>query len=280
MIDLHTHTTASDGCLTPSELVQRAAGRGIRTLSVTDHDTVGGLAAARAAAIEHGIELVAGIEITAVSGQRDVHILGYFFDPSSVELASFLHAQRADRVRRVRAIATRLEALGVPVDVEDIIARAASIEGQAVGRPAIARALVAAGHASSASAAFDRWIGDGRAAFVPRSGPPPGEVVGIIARAGGLSSLAHPGLLGRDDLIPNLVHAGLGAIEVYHPEHDGRTTRRYRDVARKFQLAVSGGSDYHADDRDRALGSALLPAEDYRELAARASARRESRPTS
>jgi predicted metal-dependent phosphoesterase TrpH len=274
LIDLHTHTTASDGCLAPTELVRRAAAGGIRTLSVTDHDTVGGLAESGVAAAEHGLELVAGIEITAVYRLRDVHILGYFFDPSSSELTAFLSAQREDRVRRVRAIATRLAALGVAVDVEDIIARAAVMEGHAVGRPAVARALVAAGHASSTSVAFDRWIGDGKAAFVPRTGPSPEDVVGIIARAGGLSSLAHPGLLGRDDLIPSMAEAGLGAIEAYHPEHDRRTTERYKNLARKYQLAVSGGSDYHADDRDRRLGSAVLPPDEYRVLADRAAIRR------
>ncbi len=270
MIDLHTHTTASDGRSTPVELVRQAHAAGITVLGVTDHDTTAGVPAVVAAAAAYGITVVPGIEITAVDGGQDVHVLGYFIDPASAPLMDFLAAQRADRVRRALAIADKLAALGCAIDTAPLLAGGAA--DQVVARPQIAAALVGAGHVATTEEAFDRLIGEGRPAYVPRRGAAPAEVVALVARAGGLASLAHPGLLGRDDLVPGLAAAGLPAIEVYHSDHDETAQAHYRALAARHGLAVTGGSDFHGDGghRHAALGSIALPEEDYRRLCARA----------
>lgn len=260
MIDLHTHTTASDGVLAPPELVERAHALGIRTLSVTDHDTLSGVSAAAAAAAARGIEFLPGIEITAVHQGRDVHMLAYFLDPDPAGLAPFLEIQRQDRTRRAREMSTRLASLGVPVDMEDLIA-GAEAAGSAVARPTVARALLDAGHVASLQEAFDRWLADGRPAYVPRTGASPTEVVRLVKRAGGVPVLAHPGLLRKDELIPVLAGAGLGAIECFHSDHGPSTQSRYLRLAAQYGLAVSGGSDFHGDDHPRArcFGRVGLP---------------------
>ena len=267
MIDLHTHTTASDGALAPGALVERAHELGIRTLAVTDHDTLAGVPAAAAAAAARGMEFLPGIEITAVHRGRDVHVLAYFLEPDPAGLAPFLADQRRDRTRRAREMSARLAALGVPVDLEDVIA-GAEAGGKAVARPTVARALLDAGHVTSLQQAFDRWLADGRPAYVPRSGAPPDEVVRLVRRSGGLPVLAHPGLLRRDELIPELAEAGLGAVEAYHSDHDPRAQARYLRVAARHGLAVSGGSDFHGDDHPRArcFGRVGLPRDRFTPL--------------
>ncbi|MGH9312606.1 MAG: PHP domain-containing protein [Vicinamibacterales bacterium] len=266
MIDLHLHTRASDGAHEPAELVRRIWLAGIRTFSVTDHDTVAGLAAARDAARRYGLECIAGIEMTSIAEGVDVHVLGYFIDPDSPALASVLAAQRADRVRRLRDLAARLDAVGLPIDVERIIA--ATPEGRSVGRPQIADALVRAGHVSSMRQAFDLWIGEGRPAFVPRAAPAAAEVCALIHQAGGLAAIAHPGCLGRDDLAERVAMSGADALEVHHPDHDEPSTTRYRDMAVRLGLLVTGGSDYHRDDGRHAgaLGRVTLPQADFDRL--------------
>ena len=262
MIDLHLHTTASDGTLGPSALVARASTAGLRIIAVTDHDTLEGLPEAREAALSHGLRLIDGVEITAVDEGRDVHMLGYFVNPADAALADFLASQRADRQRRVLEIAARLSSLGAPIDIEPVIARRA---GGSVGRPQIADALVAAGHARDREDAFDRFIGSDRPAFVPRRGPAPADVIQIVRRAGGLVSLAHPALTKKDELIPHLASEGLAALEARHSDHDAADERHYRTLAAQHGLAVTGGSDFHGDLRNSAalLGAFVLPEEDF-----------------
>lgn len=274
MIDLHLHTTASDGALSPQALVARVAAAGLTTIAVTDHDTIAGLAEARDAAARLGLTFVNGIEITAVEDGRDVHVLGYYIRPDDVRLGTFLQAQRADRIRRVHEIAARLAALGCAVDVRAIVPAARG--GRTVGRPQIADALVAGGYAADRDEAFDRYLGECGSAFVSRRGPSAAEVVRAVAEAGGIASMAHPGLTRRDDLIAPLAAAGLAALEVCHSDHDAATEARYRELADTYQLAVSGGSDFHADDSRRGpcLGRVVLPHADFARLAARAAAAR------
>lgn len=253
---------------------------------MTDHDTMRAVPEVAAAAAAHGLSVLPGIEITAVWEGVDVHVLGYFLDPDPPGLEPFLAAQRANRVARVRAIAARLVALGAPVDAEAIVRHAPAHTGKSIGRPQVAAALVSAGHVGSIRDAFDRWLAEGRPAFIPREGAPPTEVVEIVARAGGVSSLAHPGLLGRDEILPQLAAAGLGAVEAYHSEHDLETRARYVGLAARYGLALSGGSDYHGEANHRAagLGSVTLPADAYARLralverAARRTARSASPP--
>lgn len=267
MIDLHTHTTASDGALAPAALVERAHRLGIRTLSVTDHDTLAGVPAASAAAEACGMAFVPGVEITAVHERRDVHMLAYFLDPAPAGLTAFLERQRLDRARRAREMAAKLAALGAPIDIEGLIADAEA-DGAAVARPTVARVLLDAGHVTSVQQAFDRWLADGRPAYVPRTGVSPAEVVRLVARSGGVAGLAHPGLLRRDDLIPELAEAGLGAIEAYHSDHDAGAESRYLRLAGEHDLAVSGGSDFHGDHHPRArcFGRVGLPRERFAPL--------------
>lgn len=280
MIDLHLHTTASDGLLAPAALVARAAAAGLTVVSVTDHDTVAGLGEASAAATDHGLRLVAGIEVTAVEQQRDMHILGYFIDPEAPALDTFLRGQRADRVRRVREVAGRLGDLGCPVDVDAILAAAQS-GNRSVGRPALADALVEAGHAVDRQDAFARWLGAGRPAFVPRRGVSGAEVIALLHEAGGIASLAHPVLLADDEVLAPLAEAGLDALEVWHADHDERARQHYAEVARRFDLAMSGGSDYHGGDGHdaSALGRVTLPPHEFSRLEARRAVRASGAPS-
>jgi 3',5'-nucleoside bisphosphate phosphatase len=275
VIDLHLHTTASDGRSTPEELVRDALAAGIHTIAVTDHDTVSALAAVGAAAEAAGLVSVPGIEITAILDARDVHILGYFIDATHPGFLAFLREQRAERRRRIVAIADRLERLGVGIDAATILSERADT-GRSPGRPLVAAALVEAGHARSIADAFDRYLSEGRPAFVERSGSPPVDVIARIAAARGVASLAHPGLLKRDDIIPNLADNGLAAIEVFHPDHGKPDLVRYSELARTHRLLVTGGSDYHGPGSGRVegFGRVGLPAEAYDALVERAAGRR------
>ena len=268
MIDLHTHTTASDGRCAPAELVSRAAAAGVTVLSVTDHDTVAGYQAAAAAAVAAGVELVPGIEITAVVEGADVHVLGYFIDVHSPRLLAFLADQRRRRIDRVRQIIDRLASHAIVLDPDAILQPGLDDPGIAIGRPWIARALVAGGHVADSNQAFARWLGRGRPAFVPRLGAMPEEVVARIHEAGGLASLAHPGLIGHDEWLTGFAADGLDALEAYHSNHDPTATAHYLSEAARLGLVVTGGSDYHADETHGAdgPGSVSLPREAYAKL--------------
>lgn len=281
MIDLHLHTTASDGRLSPTALVALAAQAGLHVMSVTDHDTLAGLAEARMAADALGIRLVDGIEMTAVDGGRDVHILGYFFDPDDEGLDRFLQVQRLSRIERVKEIGIRLQTLNCAIDIEALLAATPASSGRSVGRPLVADALVAAGHAVDRRDAFDRLLGNDRPAFIARCGPGVAAVVEAIAKAGGLASLAHPGLIGADERIPEYAACGLSAIEARHRDHSPADEDRYRSLARALGLAVSGGSDFHgpregrtdAEGTDWRPGAVALGAEDFAALESRRPAR-------
>jgi len=248
LIDLHLHTTASDGRFSPAELVARASAAGLTTISVTDHDTVAAFAEATAAAQGVNIRVVPGIEITAVDDGRDVHMLGYFFDPLSTTLATVLERQRALRVARVREIGDKLATLGMPIDVESVLLAAAARPGSSVGRPQVARELVRAGYVTSVQDAFDKWLATGRPAFMPRTGPSPAAIVDTIHLAGGVASIAHPAVTKRDELIAPLVDHGLDAIEVYHSDHSPEAEQLYKGMAKRHGVLVSGGSDFHGED--------------------------------
>jgi 3',5'-nucleoside bisphosphate phosphatase len=275
MIDLHTHTTASDGRCTPAELVARAQAAGVTVLSVTDHDTVDACEAAASACAAAGIAFVPGIEITAVREEVDVHVLGYFVDSQSPALRVFLAEQRQRRLDRIGRILVLLEKLGLHLDADAILRPALDHTGISIGRPAVARALVAAGYVKTSNEAFSSWLSRGRPGFVPREGAAPDTVFAQIHDAGGLASLAHPGLLRRDEWIAGFASAGLDAIEAYHTNHDEAATGRYRSVAHRLGLPVSGGSDYHADESHGSAypGSVSLPPEAFAHLRDRATSR-------
>jgi hypothetical protein len=250
-------------------LVARAAAAHVTVLAVTDHDTVAGCEAARTAAEASGIAFVNGIEVTAVVNGADVHVLGYFVETTSPDLLAFLTEQRRHRAERVREIVQRLAAHGVVLDAEEILEPGLADSGKAPGRPWVARALVAAGHVSSADEAFDTWLERGRPGFVPRIGASPADVFARIHAAAGVASLAHPGLVRHDEWLPAFREAGLDALEAYHPSHDAWATKRYLALARELGLAVSGGSDYHGDESHGpgGPGSVSLPRAEFERLA-------------
>ncbi len=267
LIDLHLHTTASDGRLSPEQLVAAAAAAGLTTIAVTDHDTVEATAVVARLCCERGIEAAPGIEMSAVANGRDVHVLGYFVDPAAPTFLAFLKKQRIQRVARVEAIAARLETLGMPVDVAPIAERARA--GSSVGRPHIARALVDAGYAANTREAFERWLGEGLPAFVPRTGVSPADAFHVIHAAGGLASLAHPGRTAIDAQIPQLRDQGLDALEAYHSDHSPEEVDTYLRMAFDLGILVTGGSDYHADPaREVSLGAVSLPAPHWERLVA------------
>ena len=249
-----------------------AAAAGLTTISITDHDTTSGLPEAHEAERAAGLRLIDGIEITAVENGQDVHVLGYFFDREHEQLRSFLAAQRTDRVRRVREMNDRLTALGCAIDIGPLLEEALRQSGRSIGRPFLADALVKAGYAQDRADAFDRFLGAGRPAFVARRGPPVSDVVNVVAAAGGITSLAHPGLTRIDGEIARFAARGLDALEVRHSDHDAETEARYRQMAARLGLAVSGGSDFHADPSHHidALGVVTLGPDDLFELEARA----------
>jgi predicted metal-dependent phosphoesterase TrpH len=270
VIDLHTHTTASDGRCTPEELVARATQAGVTVLGLTDHDTVAGVVATAAACARAGIEFVPGIEITAVAGGMDIHVLGYFVDTARSSLEAFLAEQRQRRLDRVRLIVDRLAVHGIRLDADAIVAPAVANPSISVGRPWIARALVSGGHVADTSEAFERFLATGRAAFVPRMGARPEEVFARIHAAGGIASLAHPVLVEHDEWIPGFAAAGLDALEAYHSDHDEADTARYLEMADRLGLKVSGGSDFHGDESHGpgGPGSVALPRERFDQLKA------------
>jgi 3',5'-nucleoside bisphosphate phosphatase len=196
-------------------------------------------------------------------------VLGYFIDTASASLRAFLDRQREDRIRRVAEMGARLSALGCPIDVAPILADAE--RGRSVGRPQIAAALLAAGHVQTRDEAFNRFLEFRAAAYVPRLGTSPDQVVAIIHDAGGIASLAHPGVGARDHLIAPLAAAGLDAIEAVHSDHDSATQTRYRTLAADLGLLVTGGSDFHGASPHRVsrLGTVTLPLADFDALARR-----------
>ena len=282
MIDLHLHTTASDGRCAPEELVERAWNAGIRTMSVTDHDTLAGVPAASAAARSRGMLFVPGIEITSVHRGKDVHVLAYYVGEATPGLAVLLQQQRQQRLERAMEIADRLAALGAPIDRATLIATATAPGGKSLARPQIAEQLIAAGHVRSVAEAFEKYLGEDSPAYVPHRGASPAEVVDLVSRGGGAASLAHPGYKGagpavvKDDLVPELCDAGLLAIEAFHSSHDQQQQAHYVALAQKHHLAITGGSDYHGEGTRRAefFGVVNLPPEHFDEFERRAQAAR------
>jgi 3',5'-nucleoside bisphosphate phosphatase len=279
VIDLHLHTTASDGRSSPEDLVQAAVRARLSVISVCDHDTVAGLDRTAAACARAGIEWVPGIEITAIREDVDVHVLGYFFDHRSADLQAFLDEQVADRRRRVREMIAKLDALGVHVDGDALLGGHGGLDAKWIGRPMLARALVKGGHVRSPREAFDLYLAENGAAFVARRAPSPEAVVDLIHRAGGIASLAHPGMMGHDEWIPPIAAAGLDALEVYYVEHSPEMTTHYRVLADRLGLAMSGGSDYHGDPSHGPArpGSVSLPDAAYAALKQRVEATRGAR---
>jgi predicted metal-dependent phosphoesterase TrpH len=262
-VDLHTHTTRSDGVLEPAALVEAAAAAGIHHLSITDHDTLAGLPAAREAAERVGIELIPGLEINTIADDADgfhegeLHVLGYGIDPEHVGLKAALDIQRQQRRRRFWLIVERLDALDLSID--DVIRSFPLDDEDSLGRPTIARALVAKGHAETVDDAFGRLLSRGRPAYVPRQGLGPRGAIEAINGAGGIAVLAHfADAADRPSVVRDLMRLGLRGLEVYYRAFAAETVDQLRDVARELRLVATGGSDYHGDTETYAEAHAAL----------------------
>jgi predicted metal-dependent phosphoesterase TrpH len=252
------HSTASDGSRTPGDVVRAAKKASLAAIALTDHDSVAGLADARAVGAELGVRIVNGVELSAVEGETETHLLGLHLCDVSV-LERGLAELREMRDRRGRQIVERLNALGVTLAFEDVLSQAGA---GVVGRPHVARAMIAEGWATDARDAFDRYLGAGRPAYVAKEQLSMDDAIAMIHDAGGLAVLAHPGGGGTRERIVALHEAGLDGIEVKHPSHSSSDTTRLRGLCEQFGLVPSGGSDWHgAADGPRTIGMMQVPAE-------------------
>ncbi len=246
--DFHLHTTASDGKLTPAELVKLSASRGLDIIAITDHDTVGGIIPALTAAQEFpGLLVIPGIEISTEISQGEVHILGHFINYHSPDLNQFLEKMGKSRQERAHKIVAKLRKLDVSIDFNDVLKFAS---GPSIGRPHIAQAMLEQGYISSLREAFDKYIGNGCPAYVERYKITPAEAIKLILEVGGLPVLAHPANIKElESLIPQLKEAGLIGIEVYYADYSSEIKEWLAKLARKNGLIMSGGSDYHGIDK-------------------------------
>jgi len=245
-IDLHMHTYFSDGQHSPEELIIKVKEAGIDIVSITDHDTVNGIPEAIDAGKKYGVEIIPGLEISSDIRDREVHLLAYFFDPANKELEEYLKFFRAERIKRAIRIVEKLNALGLFLELEDIMQIA---RNSAVGRPHIAKALVRKGLVSNYFEAFSKYIGNGCPAYERKVHVSPRSAFKIISDAGGLSFIAHPGNL-PDAVMMELIEAGLDGIEVVHPSHLPHQVKHYRGIVNEFFLLESGGSDFHGGERN------------------------------
>lgn len=270
LYDLHLHTTASDGKLTPRELVRAAKSSRLRAFAVTDHDTVEGIPEAMEEASALGIELIPGVEVSANFGEAAVHVLGLFIEYREPWLANFFSEASRRRIERVHEMVRKLVGLGIEIDAESVFAR--SSHGT-VGRPHVAEVLVARGVVRTMTEAFELYLGQDGPAYVGYEKVTLRDAVDLIRRAGGVASLAHPVLLRDDSLIPRMVDDDLQAIEVFHKDHTPEKAAEYDALASRLGLLQTGGSDFHRSENGEPpkLGCPELTEEAFERL--RASAR-------
>ena len=257
-VDLHMHSTASDGSRSPEDVVAAARRANLAVIALTDHDTLAGVSAAREAGARVGLRVIAGVELSAHMSDREHHLLGLHINGIDV-LEPRLVVFRSTRRSRAQEIVTKLNALGVPVSLDAVLAQAA---GAAIGRPHIARALIAGGWVADQRDAFDRYLGSGRPAYVPKHRLPMEDAIRMLHDAGALAVLAHPGTGGTRELIEPLVGMGLDGVEVKHPSHSSEDMMRLTALAGHFGLVLSGGSDWHgASEGPRTIGNMHVPYE-------------------
>jgi 3',5'-nucleoside bisphosphate phosphatase len=272
-IDLHCHSDASDGTEPPAEVMRRAAAAGLQVVALTDHDTVAGHETAGPAAVEHGVELVLGCEVSCRQGEVLIHLLAYLFDPQEPAFAAERAALRTDRERRAQAMVERLVELGVEIGYDEVAAVAGA---GSVGRPHVARALVDRGVVPDVASAFTpEWIGTGGRAYVAKRALDPVRAVELVRGAGGVAVLAHGraakrGQVVSDDTVAAMAAAGLAGLEADHPDHDPKAREHVRGLARELDLAVTGASDDHGRLTGHRLGCETTAPEQWERLRAAA----------
>jgi 3',5'-nucleoside bisphosphate phosphatase len=257
-VDLHTHSTASDGTLPPEQVIEAAARCGLKALALTDHDTIGGVREAREAGERLGIRVITGVELSAFQDGHEVHVLALHLSHLDA-IRKRLEDLRVSRFTRAEKIVEKLNALGIPITLDEVLLQA---NGGAVGRPHVARALIARGVVHDFRDAFMRYLGGNGSAFVPKEKLSMEDAIAIAHDAGALAIWAHPGDGGRREQLEPLVAAGLDGIEIRHPSHSGEDIKRLQALTDFFGLVPSGGSDWHgATEGARRLGMMNVPAE-------------------
>jgi predicted metal-dependent phosphoesterase TrpH len=256
-IDLHIHTIFSDGTYTPEEAVFRAKKLGLVAISITDHDSVAGVASALVAGKRLGIEVVPGVEMSTDVGEDEIHILGYLLNWKKEDFLRQLKKFQAARANRNQKLLKKLDDLGMRVDYREV--RKLAPRG-VISRLHIARLMVEKGYVRSIGDAFEQWLNPGKPAYVQKMKVPPFEIIELLLKAEAIPVLAHPFLSHRDDLIPHLVKAGLKGIEVYHSAHNPQMVAHYKRIAQKHHLLITGGSDCHGEAKDKVLmGKVRVP---------------------
>lgn len=259
-IDLHTHTTASDGTLSPGALVELASRQGISVLGITDHDTLDGVAGARLTHRQFGVQVVAGVELSTTVTGGEVHILGYFVDESDAELKETLAGFAQGRRTRIERVIQKLQAIGIPLHADEVLSHA---DAGSIGRPHVARALIDLGVVTTTDEAFDQYLRRDRPGWVPRDPFTPEDAVKLLADHGAIPVLAHPySSKAVKETIRTLLPAGLAGIEVFYGEYTARQHRDLLAVADAFDLIPTGGSDFHGPGfrEGRELGTVEIPA--------------------
>jgi predicted metal-dependent phosphoesterase TrpH len=269
--DLHLHTHFSDGTYSPEELVAQAQRQDLQAMALTDHDTVEGCVPTATACQAAGIEFIAGTELTAEQDGHEIHILGYGIDLQNPKFLNEIGKFQAVRQNRIREMVQRLNEISVPLQAEAVFALA---NCRAPGRPHVARALVQAGLVGSLDEAFERFLKKNRPAWVPKFKMSASNATELIHQSGGVAVMAHPGLNRSDEVIPAMVETGLDGIECFHTKHSASMSAHYLQIADRFHLLVTGGSDCHGLSKGRPLiGSVRLPYEHVEKLKARAAER-------
>jgi len=257
-VDLHIHTTFSDGKFTPEQVVKKANELKLYAIAITDHDTVDGILPAIIESKKYkGLEIIPGIELSTYHGDQEVHILGYYIDYGDLNLKNQLLELQQHRKKRLEKILAKLNNIDVNISINDVNKYS---DGTSVGRPHIAQALIEKGYVSSIKEAFDKYLGKGRPAYVPRKKLTPFEAIKLIQNSNGIPVLAHPGLLEDDSIIYELINNGILGIEVIHKDHTQDDTNRYIKIALEHNLLLTGGSDSHGEE-PLILGSLNIPLE-------------------
>lgn len=265
-IDLHVHTNASDGTLSPSQVVKESADAGLRVIAIADHDTTDGISEALEAQDRYGIVVIPGVEVSASDPMGEVHILGYWMDYEDAAFRAFLNKPCSARPDRIAEMCETLTGLGLPIEPAEVFALAG--QSGSVGRAHLARVMLEKGYVGNMDEAFDRYLSNGAPAYVKRFKNSTGETISMIHECGGISVLAHPGLIHNPELITRLIEQGVKGIEVFCHDHDPQQTEAFSRMAQEHGLLITGGSDYHGAMLEKTfkLGDLKVPYSCYEKL--------------